>query len=349
MATTNHTTQDVFGTDRIFTDGFFTHTDEHCPEAEGDVIECDYDTRGKMACFRCVDIITGLYTQGEAPVSSMPAGHGGPGTGSSHEVPTATDKQLAFLGKLLTEHTEMDENMLFNYFDVQGELSGLQNLTRKMASEMIDYLLKNPGKPVTVEATDTDDVEQWLLGLDRKVTPEDMTAELTQAATEWAANWTGNFSFMEDMRTAAQKRQLTTGQAKGVLNCWRADLNRRPAATKQTVPGPDLRDVPGGTYAVPGGDTRLKVSIRHGKGKWAGVIFVDDGAAYGSRTNYGRQNGAAYSGKIVEELTIIAADPEAAAAAYGKLHGTCGLCGRTLEDEASIERGLGPVCAAKFG
>lgn len=30
---------------------------------------------------------------------------------------------------------------------------------------------------------------------------------------------------------------------------------------------------------------------------------------------------------------------------YGKLHGICIICGRTLTNEDSIERGIGPVCA----
>lgn len=33
---------------------------------------------------------------------------------------------------------------------------------------------------------------------------------------------------------------------------------------------------------------------------------------------------------------------------YGALYGVCARCGRTLTDEASIERAIGPVCAGKF-
>ena len=41
-------------------------------------------------------------------------------------------------------------------------------------------------------------------------------------------------------------------------------------------------------------------------------------------------------------------DPLAAQVAYGKLTGTCGYCGRVLEDEESVERGIGPICAQKY-
>lgn len=32
---------------------------------------------------------------------------------------------------------------------------------------------------------------------------------------------------------------------------------------------------------------------------------------------------------------------------YGKLYGTCCICGRTLTDETSISNGIGPICAEK--
>ena len=114
----------------------------------------------------------------------------------------------------------------------------------------------------------------------------------------------------------------------------------------------DLTGIPSGYYAVPDGDTRLKVRInRPGKqSNWHGWTFVSDGAAYGQRQNYGRQGpGKLYSGKIIPQLKAIAADPESASKAYGKLVGVCGVCGRKLEDETSVANGIGPVCAEKMG
>lgn len=52
-----------------------------------------------------------------------------------------------------------------------------------------------------------------------------------------------------------------------------------------------------------------------------------------------------------EQAQIIAAagDPEAAAIAYGRRVGACSICGRGLTNHASIDRGIGPICAEKFG
>lgn len=42
-------------------------------------------------------------------------------------------------------------------------------------------------------------------------------------------------------------------------------------------------------------------------------------------------------------------DPLTAAIRYGKVSGECSCCGRELTDPQSIERGIGPICATKFG
>jgi hypothetical protein len=100
-------------------------------------------------------------------------------------------------------------------------------------------------------------------------------------------------------------------------------------------------------FAVPGGDTRLKVRVKFARN---GTIYVDDAAVYGEGQFYGSQKpGQAYRGKIAEALAAIVADPKAAAIRYTELTGKCAVCARHLEDETSVERGVGPVCAAKIG
>lgn len=113
----------------------------------------------------------------------------------------------------------------------------------------------------------------------------------------------------------------------------------------------DLSDLPEGRYAVPGGETRLKVQVdKPTNGKWAGYIFVRDAAEYGKGARYGIQRpDQPYHGEIREQLATICEDTAAATAAYGHLVGRCGVCGRKLEDESSVARGIGPVCAQKRG
>lgn len=149
-------------------------------------------------------------------------------------------------------------------------------------------------------------------------------------------------------------RQLTAVRSGIARDAERAEAIERAANTNpRNQSGLDLSGLPAGMYAVPGSDSRLKVRVSRPvpPSKWAGWIFVDDGAAYGHARKYGRQSPTGrYTGGIETELTAICKDPRAAMAAYGHLTGKCGICGRHLEDAESIARGIGPVCYSKnFG
>jgi hypothetical protein len=55
------------------------------------------------------------------------------------------------------------------------------------------------------------------------------------------------------------------------------------------------------------------------------------------------------SDDVKDVLMEAASDPLTAAIRYGKVSGECSCCGRELTDPLSIERGIGPICADKFG
>lgn len=50
-----------------------------------------------------------------------------------------------------------------------------------------------------------------------------------------------------------------------------------------------------------------------------------------------------------EKLIAISSDPLNAAIRYGQRTGRCSCCGRELTKHASIEAGIGPICAQKWG
>jgi hypothetical protein len=171
---------------------------------------------------------------------------------------------------------------------------------------------------------------------------EDVAAFL-KAGAEWS-------DFYKSLWESAYKYGSLTDKQLAAVQRGMAKAQANKSAEPET--GLDLSDLPSGYYAVPDGDTRLKVRVnRPGKdSNWHGWIFVSDGAAYGHRKNYGRQGpGKKYSGQITEQLKAIMADPATASKEYGKLVGCCGVCGRKLEDEHSVEAGIGPICAQKMG
>lgn len=83
------------------------------------------------------------------------------------------------------------------------------------------------------------------------------------------------------------------------------------------------------------------------------------GAIYVKRINDGQYLGKVIDGKFlsVRECTQadrdavleIARDPFEAARLYGQRTGSCSCCGRELTNKASIDLGIGPICASKWG
>jgi hypothetical protein len=75
---------------------------------------------------------------------------------------------------------------------------------------------------------------------------------------------------------------------------------------------------------------------------------------YGMQPKYlGKVTRSAMDSRLSDDvkatIMAVANDPLTAAIRYGKVSGECSCCGRELTDPRSIERGIGPICAEKFG
>lgn len=89
----------------------------------------------------------------------------------------------------------------------------------------------------------------------------------------------------------------------------------------------------------------------------AGAIYVNDAKAIdadGQRLYLGKIAAGQFSPAKAckperqQQITEACADPLKEAIAYGRRTGSCACCGRELTDSESIERGIGPICAAKW-
>lgn len=96
-----------------------------------------------------------------------------------------------------------------------------------------------------------------------------------------------------------------------------------------------------GHYAV--GDVLFRVQTPEA-GRWAGWVFVKNGSEYVDEKFGSQKPGQTYRGLHADLVAVILEDPLEALSHYGKITGRCGVCGRTLEDEVSVARGIGPVC-----
>jgi hypothetical protein len=82
----------------------------------------------------------------------------------------------------------------------------------------------------------------------------------------------------------------------------------------------------------------------------AGAIYVKEGDDYLGKIVGGKFLRTFRCDEATEARVVVAAsDPEAAAVAYGKRFGSCAVCNRELSNAESIERGIGPICAERFG
>lgn len=85
-------------------------------------------------------------------------------------------------------------------------------------------------------------------------------------------------------------------------------------------------------------------------GKNPGAIYVKDGEQYLGKIIAGRFNPVKDCTEEQKASIIsVAADPYKAATDYGFRTGVCSCCHRTLTNAESIERGIGPICAEKYG
>jgi hypothetical protein len=78
------------------------------------------------------------------------------------------------------------------------------------------------------------------------------------------------------------------------------------------------------------------------RGRWAGALFLSEQAG----DAFFRVRGWEREASV---LTTLLKNPLAAVELYGQKLGTCGVCHRTLTDEESRARGIGPVCLRKNG
>lgn len=96
----------------------------------------------------------------------------------------------------------------------------------------------------------------------------------------------------------------------------------------------------------------FKMTLATSRSKTPGAIFVKDsesgeylGKVMGGKFLAVRATTQEQVAKVIE----VCADPSAAAVAYGKRTGVCACCSRELTNSESIERGIGPICASKYG
>lgn len=263
---------------------------------------------------------------------AIPTGHGPAlATSGTQNVKMCSPRQLKFIQDLAratgATHTEGGKLIA----DLTVTTPGF---TSRRAGEVIDYL---KGLPTVSTAA--------------SVRRNRMDQDCAECGQNVAAN-TGILSRENDRWVVRHD-----GACPKVMSEEDREINRLVVKHDLVDPAIDLSGVIDGRYGdYTDLDSSLKLRIsRNEEGT---IIYVHDAAFYGFGQEYGTQlPGETYRGKVADHLRAIVANPIAAAARYGQLTSSCGICGRTLEDTThkgpdgltSLERGIGPICAKRLG
>jgi len=94
----------------------------------------------------------------------------------------------------------------------------------------------------------------------------------------------------------------------------------------------------------------LVISRAPDTGANAGALYVKVDGEYAGKVKEGKWFGLRSAPQdTLSKLQQIAESPLDSAVAYGRKTGNCAMCGRDLTKHESIDRGIGPICAERFG
>lgn len=177
----------------------------------------------------------------------------------------------------------------------------------------------------------------------------------------WIKAKAPTFEFAASLEAAVQKYgDLTDNQYVAVKRCMDRDEARKAEAIEraENAPAVELGKIGEAFEAAKASGLKwpklhLKTfvfSMAGENSKNPGAIYVKDGSEYLGKIIGGKLITVRSCGTEREQAILdIVADPEAAAVAHGVATGSCSCCNRELTNPESIERGIGPICAAKWG
>jgi hypothetical protein len=95
----------------------------------------------------------------------------------------------------------------------------------------------------------------------------------------------------------------------------------------------------------------FEASLAPSTGRNPGAVYLKAGETYLGKIDSSGKFFASRDASPEQRAAIVKtmADPLAAAVTYGRRTGNCAICGIELTNKESINRGIGPICADKFG
>jgi hypothetical protein len=172
----------------------------------------------------------------------------------------------------------------------------------------------------------------------------EFAAAMVQALNQWGTLTEKQFATVARLTADAPARQAAfaarkAAEAAAAPSCEVAAIEAAFGKAKAAgIKWPKLRL--GGFTFSPAGERSAN----------AGAVYVKRGEVYLGKVVQGRFNKVRdCSDADALEIVDLAADPHTAAVAFGKEYGKCAVCAKELSDPESVARGIGPVCAGRYG
>jgi hypothetical protein len=187
------------------------------------------------------------------------------------------------------------------------------------------------------------------------------------AETAWMESSAPRFEFAKSMLDALNKygslteKQMATVQRLTVQSAERqAQYQVERQAKAETAPQVSVEAIEVAFKTAKGAGIKFpKLRLEGFVFSPAGENSSNAGAVYIKNKEDGVYLGKVMGGKLFtsrdctveakERIVAVATDPKQAAIAYGQKFGSCAVCGRALTDSESVDRGIGPICAGKYG
>jgi hypothetical protein len=191
--------------------------------------------------------------------------------------------------------------------------------------------------------------------------------EANPAEAAWMESSASRFEFAKSMLDALNKyghlteKQMATVQRLTVQSAERqAQYQAERQAKAETAPEVSVEAIEVAFQTAKGAGIKFpKLRLDSFVFSPAGANSANAGAVYIKNKEDGVYLGKVMGGKLFtsrdctaeakDRIVAVATDPKQAAIAYGQRFGACAVCGRELTDGDSIDRGIGPVCAEKYG
>lgn len=157
--------------------------------------------------------------------------------------------------------------------------------------------------------------------------------------------YTGSWQFMltlqSELRTG--KLRFTPRVVEVILNCkareaaWAEQRAPLAKAIETAAAAPVAAPATEGWYEVDGSVVKVQRAVNGSGNLYAKRLVVTEG-----------DGSWEYVPGLIRQCNDSNRLSAERAMAMGKLYGVCMICGRTLTDETSIERGIGPICLGKM-